>query len=48
MKIGTDPGQEHRLRTRIAAVALIAVAALFAEPALTHQSSPVAPILQQR
>ncbi|MEL4356597.1 MULTISPECIES: hypothetical protein [unclassified Luteococcus] len=48
MKIGSDPAQEQRLRKRLAAVVLIAVAALFAEPVLANQSSPVAPIIQQR
>lgn len=48
MKIGSDQYREQKLRKRVAALALVAVAVLFAEPLLITESTPVAPITEQR
>ncbi|MDN5562292.1 MULTISPECIES: hypothetical protein [Luteococcus] len=48
MKFDADHSREHRLRVRVVALAMVAVAALLAEPLLAQQSSPVAPVIQQR
>lgn len=48
MKMSAEHQQEHQLRKRVAALALVAVAVVFTEPFLIHESTPVAPVTERR